>query len=82
MDELRPCPFCGGEGEIDSYYSSAYDRLMGLVRCKACGVKVFGEGISAYMVDTSASDFPDWKKKSYEEVERRAVEKWNGEIRE
>ena len=78
MSELKPCPFCGGEAEIDSYYSTAFDRIIGLVKCKSCGLKKYGEtNVSAYMVDTSAPDFPEWKKQAYETVENSAIEAWN-----
>lgn len=37
MDELKPCPFCGGEGEIYSYHAMFDPKERVTVRCKTCG---------------------------------------------
>lgn len=38
MKELKPCPFCGGEVEIFSWYIKGIaNRLHYNVRCKDCG---------------------------------------------
>ena len=38
MRELKPCPFCGGEAEIFSWYIKGIaNRLHYNVRCKDCG---------------------------------------------
>ena len=33
-DELKPCPFCGGDAETCSYYFEEKDRTSWQVRCK------------------------------------------------
>ena len=37
MTELKPCPFCGGEGEVRAS-NLYYDRVY-LVRCRSCRAK-------------------------------------------
>ena len=32
MNELKPCPFCGGEAELKINYCAAY------IKCKVCDV--------------------------------------------
>ena len=43
MDELKPCPFCGGEAEIETFYPSSPMRLLGwkyaYVECQVCGCR-------------------------------------------
>ena len=34
MEELKPCPFCGGEASIRLYYNGRYG-----VQCDVCGVR-------------------------------------------
>ena len=34
MEELKPCPFCGGEGLVEEY-----GRKVFLAKCTNCGVK-------------------------------------------
>lgn len=36
-EELKPCPFCGGEGEVRDM------RVKFGVRCKGCGITICGE---------------------------------------
>lgn len=35
MNKLKPCPFCGGEADFDSYL----DEDLVAVKCDYCGVK-------------------------------------------
>lgn len=39
MDELKPCPFCGGQGaqKEDSNYNLTGGETMYHVQCKECG---------------------------------------------
>lgn len=38
MTELKPCPFCGNEAEIHSWYiKGVANRLHYRARCKSCG---------------------------------------------
>lgn len=38
MDELKPCPFCGGEAEVQKAKSTSYfgRKLPYKVKCKRC----------------------------------------------
>ena len=36
--KLKPCPFCGGEGELGNYISSSIPHSsVAYVQCKKCG---------------------------------------------
>lgn len=44
MDELKPCPFCGGKN-IEVYYFDPWDGYQGncgsyIANCTRCGVKM------------------------------------------
>lgn len=39
-DELKPCPFCGGDAETCSYYFEEKDMTLWQVRCKERPCKV------------------------------------------
>ncbi len=36
-DELKPCPFCGGEAKLEDH------RLIWVVKCNGCEVAMLGE---------------------------------------
>lgn len=36
MENVRECPFCGGEANITSNYSAKHKCFYTYVRCKAC----------------------------------------------
>lgn len=38
--ELKPCPFCGGEAEVDYYYD---DYFSFRIYCKECGIEAFSD---------------------------------------
>ncbi len=64
-EELKPCPFCGGEAELID------NRLGWYVSCDGCGSTVIGE--RALEPETEEeSEQTDW---SY--YEQSAVQKWN-----
>lgn len=44
-EELKPCPFCGGDAEFD--YTEAEDDGMGRCECMSCGVGYFDDRDSA-----------------------------------
>ena len=44
-EELKPCPFCGGEGEL--VIPTPWDPYQAYVRCKKCGIT----GPVVWMVD-------------------------------
>lgn len=80
MDELKPCPFCGGTGHISSreiryigqnYYGAKKIRMgMQVIcgRCKARGGVITGEVIFASIKE---------QRECLEPLEHRAIEAWN-----
>lgn len=36
MQELKPCPFCGGEAELSKYYPGFSRKSYVMVRCRSC----------------------------------------------
>lgn len=40
MNELRPCPFCGGEAEIAQYYHTNKDTYFTVTECTECSATV------------------------------------------
>lgn len=85
MGDLKPCPFCEsdklkidmkkkvtryfGIGQLENYTAS--------VRCNVCHAR--GGAVSGFVRNRRFVDKDDWLKDeiSIEELERRAVEKWN-----
>ena len=68
MNELKPCPFCGGEAEvIRSTRSMCYEEYR--VGCGKCGA----------MVKNFSN--PLWKV-SYFDTEAEAIEAWNRRVSE
>lgn len=85
MADLKHCPFCEsdklkidmkkkgtryfGIGQLENYTAS--------VRCNVCHAR--GGAVSGYVRNRRFVDKDDWLKDeiSIEELERRAVEKWN-----
>lgn len=39
MEKLKPCPFCGGEGEIVSRKPCKTSKTRYYIQCKKCGCK-------------------------------------------
>lgn len=85
MGNMKICPFCGsdklkidmkkkgtryfGIGQLENYTAS--------VRCNVCHAR--GGAVSGFVRNRRFVDKDDWLKDeiSIEELERRAVEKWN-----
>lgn len=57
VEEIKPCPFCGGKAEIDYLW---YNRNYPGVRCNDCGAYVF-----AYNSEEKAIE--KWNKRANEE---------------
>lgn len=47
MEELKPCPFCGGEAEIGYPLRYRNDIFTNQATCSKCGATIYGEGIAA-----------------------------------
>lgn len=69
-EELKPCPFCGGEAVI-----KAVNRNYGLTiwcQCQKCGARTEG-----YLPNTNNEDATI---DSIENCKNRALEKWNRRV--
>ena len=78
--DLKPCPFCGGEAEIDTHFSSVYERIYGEARCKKCGVKVRGDKtFDTYDATYNGYDTKEWIANAHAEALASTVKKWNRE---
>lgn len=53
MDELKPCPFCGGEAYLNSRYAK-YGYMV-FVRCDVCGAE--GKKFNSYDEPPSSVDW-------------------------
>lgn len=42
MDELFPCPFCGGEAELCVQYNRTTEKYYIIGKCKACSARSTG----------------------------------------
>lgn len=74
MNELLPCPFCGGEAECVSAYSSVYEEIRAYVECKQCGLLRWYRGIDVY--DLSGNETA-LIAKYHEKAKKMAIKEWN-----
>lgn len=37
MDEIRNCPFCGGEADVRENYNTKQEKYYFFCRCEGCG---------------------------------------------
>lgn len=75
MNNLKPCPFCGGEAKFFSKasFEHAFRRgwLFG-IRCAKCGIK---SPKTDYMVEVEFSD--NGEVKTVKDERPTVIEKWN-----
>lgn len=66
--KLKPCPFCGGEAQINERYRSGTpNRKMYWVSCKACGISQQHDNTSGYRYRSKAIE--KWnRRKPMEEI--------------
>ena len=55
MTELKPCPFCGGEAEIEEIYYTFWHLKTYYVRCTRCGCRT--------MEDNKEYAIQDWNRR-------------------
>lgn len=62
MEELKPCPFCGGDAYVaQNYLGQKY------VRCPECGATMWGKDTDDWRIATHGE----------KKAEKMAVEAWN-----
>lgn len=71
MDDIKKCPFCGGDGELTQRYNSRWRNYFVFVSCSLCNAQ--GKTFSS---DDDVSE-NDWKSKSCE----KAINAWNMEYK-
>lgn len=74
MNELLPCPFCGGEAECNSAFSSVHDEIKAYVKCKSCGLLNWYKGVDAY--DLSGESDATIAR-LHEKAKKIAIKEWN-----
>lgn len=67
MQEIKKCPFCGGDGELTQRYNTRYRNYFLFVACNLCG----GQG-KIFSSDEDVTE-SNWKTNACE----RAVKAWN-----
>ena len=56
-DELKPCPFCGGEARVNERYrGGTANRKMYWISCSACGISQQHDNTSGYRYQSKAID--------------------------
>lgn len=60
-EDLKPCPFCGGEAYI-KVESDSFSNIQSIIRCSEC--------CTTMVVDVDMTKSDDWNK-------QKAIEKWN-----
>ena len=67
--ELKPCPFCGGDGVILARTKQVFDNSIGYIPlCTDCGCTVGSN------IDTEFTAYTDFK------TEQEAIEAWNRRV--
>lgn len=79
--KLKPCPFCGGEGELNT---ADFNSCYSLVKCKQCGAECGMVGISRkYCSDEKAAEA--WNRRTDDdrsEAIREFAEKIKGLVKQ
>lgn len=70
-EQLKPCPFCGGEAKVDKYKSKYITEVY--VMCTECFCKTDSYYINTYYNIYNRTD---------EECIKYAVEAWNRRVKE
>jgi len=78
MDELRTCPFCGGEARL---YTTASRRSYrrAVVKCKQCGCELRAEG-GGYHDFGEGKTYEEKRSLSNETAKSRAISAWNHRV--
>ena len=68
-EQIKPCPFCGGEAEIDRMYSvNETECLEYLVRCSKCGVSMLENSEEAALSSWNTRKLPENNPLTLDEV--------------
>lgn len=75
--ELKPCPFCGGEAEVNTHFSCVFERIYGEVKCKTCGITKRGrKTFDTYAATYEGYATPEWIRNAHAEAKQSAIEEW------
>ena len=74
MRDLLPCPFCGGDADLDWWWNEASDGGRGKVICIDCGTEVsgpdFGRPVTSAKKTASKADAADaWNRRAVPAVQ-------------
>ena len=71
MEELKPCPFCGGEAEICSAFENKFLGKYWYVRCKTC----YSRGSDIY--ESGKELEPNQEYEAIKGAWDKAIKAWN-----
>lgn len=78
---LEPCPFCNGKAELNTHFSTVYERIYGEVTCTKCGVSKRGVvTFDTYDATYRGIDTEEWVDNAHIEAARSARDEWNGRM--
>ena len=79
--ELKPCPFCGREAEVETHFSCVFERIYGEVRCGSCKITIRGKKtFDTYDAAYEGYDTPEWVRHAHEEAKQSAIDRWNTRV--
>lgn len=76
MNDLKPCPFCGGKAEICSGFENKFLGKYWYVRCISCYSR--GSGIFESMKELQ----PNQEYEAIKRVWDKAIKAWNGRAKD